>query len=259
MKKFNCLFTSLLFTLFVTRTNAQDQRNYLGLKGGISIPNLTANGSQENPINTGYGSRFGPDFGIFLETGITKTFSIMPSIEFSSQGGKKNGFQAFTTPDGYAALFPPGQVPPYLYADYNSEAKMNYLMLVALGKFNWALGSKSPYSIYFNAGPFGALLISAHQVTSGSSEIYADPQMQQPVSPGPESFDNKQDIKADLHKGNFGIEGDLGFAYSLKNGKIFLEAGGNYGFLNIQKGTADGKNRIGAATVRVGYECRLKK
>jgi len=132
-------------------------------------------------------------------------------------------------------------------------------MLDALAKFNWPLGSKSQWAVYFDVGPFGALLVSAHQVTSGSSVIYADDQMQQPISQGAQSFDNKQDIKTDLHKGNLGVEGDLGFSVNTKNGKLFLEGGGNYGFLNIQKGTADGKNQTGAGTVRVGYAFKLGK
>ena len=254
MKKI-ILSGSILF-LLGSVTNAQ---NFVGLKAGISIPNLSSNGSEQNPINTGYSSRLGPDFAAFFETGITKTFSIMPSLEFSSQGGKKDGFQAFTTPDSYAAYFPPGQAPPYLYADYNSQAKMNYLVLAALGKFNWPLGSKSPCSIYVDAGPFGALLLSAHQVTSGSSMIYADAQKQQPLTQSAQSFDNTQDIKSDLHKGNFGVEGDLGIALNIPGGKVFLEGGVNYGFLNIQKGSENGKNQTGAATVRVGYAYKLKK
>ena len=252
MKRIFCLL-SQIFVLLISTAFAQDQKDYYGIKGGISIPNLTANGSEQNPINTGYSSRLGPDFAVFFEKGITKTFSFMPSLEFSSQGGKKDGFQAFTTPDEFAVLFPPGGVPPYLYANYNSEAKMNYLMLGALAKFTWPLSSKSPCSVYVDAGPFGALLLSAHQVTSGSSIIYADEGMQQPLTPTEQSFDNKQDIKDELHKGNFGVEGDVGLALNMKSGKLFIEGGGNYGFLNIQKGTENGKNQTGAATVRIGY------
>jgi hypothetical protein len=253
----NYLLCSLFYVGLVSMINAQ--KNYVGIKGGISIPNLSANGSQQNPINTGYSSRIGPDFAVFYEAGITRTFSFMPLLEFSSQGGKKDGFQAFATPEEFAPYFPPGQVPPYLYADFNSEAKMNYLMLCALAKFSWPLGTKSLYSIYFDAGPFAALLVSAHQVTSGSSMIYADPQMQQPLTQSPQSFDQKQDIKSDLHKGNFGAEGDLGIALNVPQGKIFLEGGANYGFLNIQKGTENGKNQTGAATVRVGYAYTIGK
>lgn len=76
---------------------------------------------------------------------------------------------------------------------------------------------------------------------------------QRPLTQSPQSFDNKEDIKSDLRKGNFGIEGDLGIALSVSSGKLFLEAGGNYGFLNIQKGTQNGKNQTGAASIRVGY------
>jgi hypothetical protein len=70
-------------------------------------------------------------------------------------------------------MYPPGQAPPYLYADYKSEAKLNYLMIPLLAKFG------------------------------------------------------------------------------LNN--IFIEGGGNYGFLNIQKGSQNGKNNTGAATAVVGY------
>ena len=249
------LFACVLFARGIT----QDQKAYIGLKAGISIPNLTANGSEQNPLNSGYSSRLGPDFAIFIEKEISTRFSLMPTLEYSAQGGKKNGLQAFATPVEYAALFPPGQAPPYLYANFNSEAEMNYLMLIALAKFNWPLGSKSRFSVYVDAGPFGALLLSAHQVTSGTSEVYADEQGQQPISPGPQSFDNTENIKSDLHKGNFGISGDIGAALNLKKGKIFLEGGGNYGFLNIQKGSENGKNQVGAATVRVGYAHNLTK
>jgi hypothetical protein len=258
MKK-DLLLCSVFYIVFIATAAAQDHQNYLGIKAGISIPNLSANGSQQNPINTGYTSRLGPDFAAFYEAGITKTFSILPTLEFASQGGKKNGFQAFPTPEQFAQAFPPGQAPPYLYADFNSEAKMNYLMLGALAKFSWPLSAKSPCSIYVDGGPFGALLVSAHQVTSGSSTVYADAGMQQPLPVGSQSFDDKQDIKSDLHKGNFGVEGDIGIARKMSKGKIFLEGGANYGFLNIQKGTENGKNQTGAATVRIGYACKLGK
>jgi len=174
-------------------------------------------------------------------------------------GRKKNGFQALATPPEFAQYFDPNPPPPYLYADYNSKAKLNYLMLSVLAKFNWQLGTKSPASFYADAGPFGALLVSAHQVTSGSSIIYIDEQMQQQLTPDAQSFDNKEDIKSDLHKGNFGIEGDLGLAFNFKNNRLFVEGGANYGFLNIQKGTDNGKNNTGAATIRIGYACNFGK
>lgn len=250
--------TTLLLFLFVSNCRSQ---NSIGIKGGISIPNLTAGGSEQNPINSGYSSRLGPDFSIFYNTGISKIFSLITQLEYSSQGGKKDGYQALPTPDEIAAYFTQQgqQAPPYVYATFNSQAKLNYIMLSELAKFNWKPGSKSHYSFYVDAGPFGAYLISAHQVTNGSSNIYADEQMQQQLSQSPQSFDNKQDIKDDLHKGNFGVEGDVGVAFNCKRGDLFIEGGGNFGFINIQKGTENGKNNTGAATVRIGYAFNLKK
>lgn len=256
----NVVFIPLLLCLFAMQsTNAQDYlgnyvENYVGFKAGISIPNLTPGGSEKNPINTGYSSIVGPDFAVFFEKGISSGFSLSTQLEYIAQGAKKDGFQALPAPADLP-FFPPGQTPTYLYADFNAKAEINYLMLSELAKFSFSLGSESPFSLYADAGPFGAFLLSAHQVTSGSSIIYADQQKQQPLPlvPPEQSFDRNTDIKDQLHKGNFGIAGDIGIAFNFTYSKIFLEGGGNYGLVAIQKGDANGKNHIGAATVRIGY------
>jgi hypothetical protein len=257
MKTFS-LFLLLFSVLLCESANAQNFT--FGARAGISIPNLTAGGSQKNPLNTGYSSRLGPDFAVFGEYKISSLFSIEPMIEYSSQGGKKDGFQAMTVPAAMIPLFPSGQVPPYLYADYKSEAKLNYLMVPVLAKFGWQL-SRHPYGlrVYVDAGPFAGFLLSAKQVTSGSSLIYADAQMQQPLTPGPQSFDSTINIKDQLNTFNFGVSGNLGFAYHFNKSNVFIEGGGNYGFLNIQKGTANGKNQTGAATAALGYGCTFGK
>ncbi len=251
MKKL-LITTTLLFVLIISKTEAQ---NALGIKGGISIPNLSSRGSEQNSVNSGYSSRLGPDFSVFYQTGISKIFSLETQLEYSSQGGKKDGFQAFPNPVDSTGN-------PYLYANFKSEAKLNYFMLSELAKFNWQLG-KSHYNFYVDAGPFVGYLISAHQITSGTSDVYADKAMQVDITiltgQSPQSFNNKQDIEDDLHKGNFGIEGDVGFAFNCGKGDLFIEGGANYGFVNIQKGSDNGKNNTGAATIRVGYACNLGK
>jgi len=140
-----------------------------------------------------------------------------------------------------------------LYANYKSEAKMNYLLIPVLAKFGRNLTSNSPIRIYIDAGPFAGFLLSAHQVTSGSSLIYADEKGQQPFPAPAQSFDANNDIKNQLNTFNFGVSGNIGIAYNFTRSNIFLEGGGNYGFLNIQKGTANGKNNTGAGTVDIGY------
>jgi len=241
----------LSVSLFV-HMNVRAQQFALGLRGGLSIPNLSAGSGNRNPLNTGYASRLGPDAGLFAELSFSKLFSLEPMLEYSSQGGKKNGLQAFTTPDALVAMYPPGQAPPYLYANYNSEAKLNYLMLPILAKFGWNIRN-SPLRVYIDAGPFAGLLVAAHQVTGGQSPFYADAGGQQPLPGGPQSFDHTEDVKNNLHKFNAGIEGNIGLNYHLGFGNVFIEGGGNYGFLNIQKNAADGKNETGAAAVTIGY------
>jgi hypothetical protein len=247
-----------LFVLLLSSTfHAYSQQIAIGIRGGVSIPNLTASGSDQNPINTGYSSRLGPELGVFAEFKFSELFSLEPMIEYSSQGGKKNGYQAFTTPPDLASQFP-GQAPPYLYADYNSEAKFDYLMIPVLAKFGYRF-KNSPFRIYIDAGPFVGFLLSAKQVTTGNSQIYADPSGQQALPIGSQSFNNTQDIKNQLNTTNFGVEGNLGLNYSFGPNNIFIEGGGNYGFVNIQKGTVNGKNNTGAATIVIGYSYWLGK
>jgi hypothetical protein len=256
MKKSTICFLSagLLFLGF----SAHAQNFSLGVRGGISIPNLTAGSGNQNPLNTGYSSRLGPDAGIFAEFKFSNLFSLQPMVEYSSQGGKKDGMQAFTTPDALTAMYPAGQAPQYLYANYNSEAKLNYLMIPILAKFGWDF-KNSPLRIYVDAGPFVGFLLSAHQVTSGESQFYTDPSGQQALPIGPQSFNNTQNIKDQLHTTNLGVEGNIGLNYRLGLSSIFIEGGGNYGFLNIQKGNANGKNNTGAALAALGYSYSFGK
>ena len=257
MKKIR--FVILLSVLVSASELLQAQDFTLGVRGALSIPNLTAGGSAVNPLNRGYSSRLGPDLAIFGEFQISPVFSIRPMIEYSSQGGKKDGFQAMTVPEEFVPMFPPGQVPPYLYADYKSEAKLNYLMIPVLGKFAWNLSGQSHIKVYADVGPFAGFLLSAKQVTSGSSIIYADEQKQQPLTPSSQSFDKSTDIKDQLNTFNVGVSGNLGFSYHFDRSSIFIEGGGNYGFLNIQKGDKNGKNNTGAGTIGIGYSYLLGK
>ncbi len=256
MKKVFFTITAILL-LCCGETRAQQVS--IGLRGGMSIPNLTAGGSHQNPLNTGFSSRIGADGAVFADFEITPVFSIRPMIQYSSQGGKKNGLQAFPTPDQFAAMFP-GQAPLYLYANFKNESRLNYLLLPVLANFGWNLSAQSPLRFYVNAGPFAGVLLTGKQITSGTSTVYLDEKGAMPLDPvPPQSFDGKKDIKDQLHKFNAGAEANLGFSYRTgASGNIFIEGGFNYGFVNIQKGTANGKNNAGAGTLAVGYSWGLK-
>jgi hypothetical protein len=253
MKRSSCYI--LCTVLLLIGFSAPAQNLALGGRGGISIPNLTAGGSNQNPLNTGYSSRLGPDAGIFAEFKFSDLFSLQPMVEYSSQGGKKDGLQAFPTPGQIAAGYQQqgATAPAYLYANYKSEAKLNYLMVPILAKFGWSLAKASPWRIYVDAGPFIGFLLNAHQVTSGKSEYYTDPAGTQTLPYGSQSFANNASIKDQLYTVNIGLEGNIGLNYRIGAATIFIEGGGNYGFLNIQKGSANGKNNTGAALAALGY------
>ena len=229
----------------------------IGVKGGLNIPNLTG-GDTQHPLSSGYESRFGATYGGYGEYHMTKHFSVSIGAEYSSQGGVKDKIQAFVPGDlaPFAAMFGV----EYLYADYKSEAKMNYLLVPIMARFSWNLFKSFPLKVYAAVGPFAGFMLNAHQYTSGSSLIYADEAktiiVPVPLPPPLTSvnFDATTDIKDDLHKFNVGINCLVGFSYTLsQKSSIFVEGGGNYGFISIQKDAANGQSYTGAGTVNFGY------
>jgi len=224
----------------------------VGAKGGISIPNLTAGGSA-NPLSRGYQSSLGANAALYGEYSFSNLFSVELSAEYSAQGGKKHGKQALPVTAAIAALFPPNQAPPYLWTNFNADAKLDYLLVPLLAKVGFDIGNHSAWRVYASAGPFAGFLLRATTITSGSDNVYADEAETQPLLTGPVSFDSIANVKDQLKNFNWGIEANIGLAYHFQQHSIFIEGGGNYGFIPIQKLKEDGQNHTGAASVRIGY------
>lgn len=242
-----------MYVAFMNASFAQEQV-YIGIKAGPSIPNLAPGGASD-PLSQGYSSRLDIDAAVHAEFYLVKFFFLQLELEYSSQGGKKNGTQAFAVPGEMLSQFPPGQAPPYLYATYKSEARINYLVLPVLVKYYFHL--KKRWNPYVAAGPFISYLLNAKNITSGSSIIYLDAQKKQPLTSLPQSFGNTVNVRDDLHHFNAGISGHFGLSYGLITGSLFLEAGGNYGLIAIQKNDENGKNKTGAAIINIGYQFKL--
>lgn len=249
----------LIFSCLVVFQTVYSQGISIGAKGGISIPNLSAPGKNATPLNTGYKSRLGPDAALFAEFHLSDVFSVQPMLEYSSQGGKKDGIQAFPTPSLAAAYFRSQSITPptYLYGNFKNDVALNYLMLPILAKFGLNI-AESPFRIYADVGPFASLLLSAKSKTEGNSKIYFDAGGTQPL-PGLGTFPFTSDSSVinSLNKFNAGIEGHLGVSFTMGRSTVFVEGGGNYGFINIEKDKADGKNNTGAAVVMAGYSYRF--
>ncbi len=187
-------------------------------------------------------------------------------------------------------------IPGYLYTDgIESTTKFNYVMLPVQARFGWNINS-SPWRVYVQAGIFGSYLVSAKREMTGSSRLYTDiaktttlgSQVATILTPfiaanvtdvaamtalasalpgimagagtalGNEQSFPEQDITNELHRWNVGVIGSAGIAYKFHcRHSVFFEAGGNYGFVKLQKNAANGQNRIGAGSLSIGYSYKL--
>ncbi|KAA6309346.1 hypothetical protein EZS27_039142, partial [termite gut metagenome] len=258
----------------------------VGVRGGLSIPNVVGGG--DNPLSKGYSSRFAGTGGVFAELGMNDLLSLRLGVEYSGQGGNRNGVQAMSSNQllssiadmgvPAAALDQIGQfVLPNFYADVKNTTKFDYLMIPLSLQVGKDLGgSWKSWRVYAGAGPFVSFLLSAKQVSKGKSKLYTDAtksktlwdnipsEIQQFVPElvyalGSETPFGTTDIKDDLRTVNAGVQGDLGLSYQCNRNRFFLEAGGNYGFVRLQKDTSNGSNHIGSATITLGYAYRLGK
>ena len=250
MKK-NVPFLIALLMLLAQFSNAQ-KTFYVGVHGGLSIPNLTAEPALSNPLNEGYISRVGPHIGVLAEMGLSERFSLQAELNYSGQGGKRNGVQAIPTPSELALL----NSSSYTYVDIKNTSRLNYIQLPVMLKFNLKLSEK--LKVYISGGGFAALMVAGNQITSGDSYFYSDENGTKLPIPFKTSFDATTDVSDKLHKGNVGVQGSLGISYEMGRGKLFVEGGGNYGFIKLQKDLADAVNRAGAGLLSLGYAYNLK-
>jgi hypothetical protein len=228
--------------------------------------------------------------------GLNDIFSVRFGVEYSGQGGKRNGVQAMSSnqlvmdmatrmganiSEETAAML--GQVatyiPPTFYADVNNTVKFDYLMLPLSLQASKNLAN-GPFRIYVNAGPFISFLMSGEQVSNGSSKLYADsdksatvwtaipsdvqsiisdraPELANVLENGSEFGTSV--ITGEIRPVNFGVHGNIGLSYLCRNNsRFFIEAGGNFGFIRIQKNKSNGDNSIGSANITIGYSFRVK-
>lgn len=259
MSKF--LFYTLSIIILHYSQALGQTNTYLGLKGGLSIPSLSA-GETKNDWNRDYESRLGPHFGVFVSLPLTNHFSIVPELNFSGQGGKRNSIQPMSIPEQYLALFQQAfsTDKDYLFANLNNVSRINYLQLPIHLKYSTPIALKQKLSFHVQAGPYIGYMISGKQIVlSENLAVYMDADGTKQIPEGlvaeffGTSIDTTIDAKNDLYRWNYGLSGALGFTYNFNKGQLILEGGGNYGFRYIQKGADHGKNRIGAGMVLLGY------
>ena len=239
----------LMFGLMYS--NLFSQSFLLGVKGGISIPNLKGGGT---PQSEGYTSRLAPTFGAFISKDISSHFALQGEVAYSGQGGKRDGMQIIFEENLSGLPVPEGMD---LYADFKNETIINYLEIPILACYSFT-GNKSVFDIYVNAGPYLGILLNAKVVTKGTSTIYLDKAGNVPLEIGgfplpAQSFDNESDIADKLNTINVGITGGIGMNYNFSGHQFKLDVRGAYGFIPIQADEENGSNNTGALYITLGY------
>lgn len=253
----------LLFSILV---HAQHKPVFIGLKGGLSIPSLKS-GETKNDWNKNYESRLGPYFGMIAEFRISKHFSFQPELVYAAEGGKRNGIQPMTIPNQYLAPFQQAfqTDKDYIYANLNSVSRINYVQVPLMLKYNYAIAAKGKLQLFAQAGPYVGYMVASKQIVKSEDlKVYLDDAGTQEIPSNlvhsffGSSIDTTIDAQDELHRWNVGIQAAIGLSYTIGKGKVFIEGGGNYGFLYIQKSDEHGKNNIGAGTVLLGYAYQLQ-
>jgi hypothetical protein len=236
--------TMVILAAFILATAGLAAANEvsIGVHGGLSIPNIR--GSATDIFSRGFTSRQGPFFGLFLETKVSSLFSLVAEVNYTSQGGKKNGMQLITNvPPGFPTNI-------YLYANFKNETILDYVEIPVLARLTF--GQRLRF--FVNAGPYVGILARARALTSGSSLIYLDEAGTQPIISSPVSFDANTDVKDSLRSTNIGLAGGGGVRYPLGRGDLILEAHFQLGLTTIQRDVAtSGKSQTGAVVISLGY------
>src|SRR6476620_6927018 len=90
-----CRALILIAYLFIFQQSFAQSNLSFGVNGGISLPNLK--GSDNNPVSKGWSTRLGPYAGLIAELPLSNKLSLQGELNYSSQGGKKNGTLAIPT------------------------------------------------------------------------------------------------------------------------------------------------------------------
>lgn len=258
MSRFFIFLTLILFSFLSSL--AQDEKNYyIGFKGGVSIPQLSS--EQSNELSRDYKSRVAPNFGGFVEIGLKNKLSFQVEVNYAGQGGKRIGIQPISQPPAGLPALPTGV---YYYANFKNVAKLNYLEVPAMLKYKF--GSKNKPRIYLNGGVYYGGLVNAKQVTSGSSTLFLDRDGKIPLLLPPNgtplpaiSFNATTDIKNDIRGNNFGLTGGGGLEIPSGKNYFLIDARISYGLKTIQKDTVrNGDSKTGNLVISVGYAFNFK-
>lgn len=228
---------------------------WVGVHGGLSLPNMRG-GTTE--LSRGYTSRQAPFFGLTTEFVLSPSFSLCAEINYSSQGGQRNGMQPISIDQAQGLPIPPDFA---LYADFENETIIDYVEIPLLAQFR----TGQNIQFFVSAGPYAGYRVRAKTITGGKSTLYIDSSGIPLILPGqtaplpPMSFDAETDVSEEINRLNLGLCGTVGARIPLGPGLVVPSIRFNLGLSNIQSHPEiTGRNRTGDLIIAVGYLYRLK-
>jgi hypothetical protein len=233
---------------------ASSDLTQIGLHAGLSVPSIKGG---TNEMSRGYTSRLGSFFGLFADYGVRPHVSLRAEINYSSQGGQRNGMQPISVDPSLG--LPPGME---LYAAFDNETILDYIEIPL--KVKMTTGETMRF--FIDAGPYVGFLARAKTVTRGWSLLYVDasgtpltlPPDYEPLPPI--DFAGDTDVTQDINRVNAGITGGMGMELPFGPGDLVLDAHFSLGLTNIQKDTElNGKNQTGAVELGIGYSYPLNR
>lgn len=251
----------LLMLLVAFSVTGQAQMGWrAGLKAGVSIPKLRAPNDGSSSYSNGFQTVVGPQAGIVLEYKFCPHFSLQTEVNYSTQGGEKNGEQRINTNDFKAYIPANVSLPDYIYANFNNRITLVYIELPVMPKYSIQLSQKYRLGLY--GGPYIGYLVSAQGEASGKSKIYTDPQHTKELTYngfaiGEVDFGRKEDILEQLSRTNYGIQGGTAIEYNKNQLNYFLAIAGTYGFRRLQKDPNFGNNKTGGLSLSFGITHKL--
>jgi hypothetical protein len=245
MKKLLAVFVVVLATTLAFGQSKSDSDFSIGVFGGFNIPRLSGGSGYE--LSRDFSSRAGAAFGLTSSLYVGSNFSLRLDAMYSSEGGKRNGIQAFDA----SAMNPMAPAGTYLYADYDNESILNYFEIPLMAKYTFPLGRSLRF--YVDLGPYAGFLINAKQKTNGSSPIYGDREMTQIIVPVSQPFDADTDVTSDIKPFLAGITGGGGIEQYIGSGTVFADIRAAYGLTSIQKDKKNGSSHTGNLLLDVGY------
>lgn len=261
------LFVCLaFFTIPLIYSNAQ---KFIGVRGGLSIPNLYATTNDE--ISRDYKSVLQKNVGFLYEAPLLEgndKWAIMVELDYLGVGGIRKGMQPIVTDDPniqnvygqltMTKIYQGG----YLYANYENTSVFNYLGIPILLKRYFGEGIR----FYFEAGLSTTILLTAtnttKNTTGNSSQLYYNnTPLFVPANgvlhPMAFNFEQSKDILNDIQPVNFSAIVGAGLTFPVNKNYFFVDGRFDYGLLALQKDKRNGVSHSAAGTISVGYAIAL--